>query len=349
MNDKQPDKQKKRSSDPKLSLIKNFVINISRPLTLNENLELIENVLKDLKQFKLDENDYGYLWKGLFYSIWYAEMGKGCEVIVDKLYELAKPKLIINIFDQMNREWFSIDYIRIDKYMFLTRRLTHKLIQIQFKRFIKSSKVLLSNNSESIGKIKCPNLVKMVLDKMEGVGLIDHFLDIFYAECFKIISPFIGDSKMKKLIVVFLNIINKALINRLFKSSKDDRILSVAKIELFNLFNHLKRNKFILEQTMINLIDLCNSSSSKELRSIGMALEKKLEDLLVIRNKQPDILPAKIKLTYNRKKALKNKSKRLANKKMKLREEKESKLIEERSKITEISPEDQFKLLVGIE
>ena len=340
----------------KKQIIKRFVIEISRPLELQVNLNLIENVLEELKQFKLDDNDYGYLWKGIFYSIWYTEMGKGCEQIVEQLYKSTNSKLILNGFKQLNENWFSIDYIRIDKYMFLTRRLTHRLITLHFYKFAKSFKLLkkpkpsddLLLNNEMIKK---SNLLKSLLAKLNGVGLIDHLLDILYAECFKIIAPFLAEQNHKRLIAQFLMQINRTLICKLSKSStKDQRVLAVFKIELFALFNHLKRNKYILKKVMTNLIEICKSaSSSKQLRTIGDKLERKFNSLIVAREKQPDILPAKVKLTYNRKKALKNKRKRLTEKRRAIRKEKEVKLNEERIEIKKmISAEDQFNDLVGI-
>ena len=351
--------QPKNEENQKKVLIKRFVIAISRPLSAEENLSLIEAILKDLKPFKLDEIDYGYLWKGIFYSIWYAEMGKGCERIVEKLYELAGAKLIVHGFGQMNKDWFSIDYIRIDKYMYLTRRLTHRLLLLYFGQFVKwfrsRAKAATSESNESNetkstkASKRCPNLLKSALDRMSGVGLVDHFLDIVYAECFKIIAPFLGSSKQSKAIAAFLCLINKTLVSRLAKSSKDQRIQTILKIEFLGLFNHLKRNKFVLERTMGDLIALCNASPRRELRSIGAKLEMRLDELLPARSEQPEILPPKAKLTYNRKKAMKNKRKRLVNKRRKLREENERKLLEQQSQITEITPEQQFNELVGID
>ena len=350
----------------KKSLIKKFVIAISRPLSTDENLLLIEGILNDLKPFQLDVTDYGYLWKGIFYSIWYAEMGKGCERIVERLHELANAKLIIHGLEQMNGEWFSIDYIRIDKYMYLTRRLTHKLLILHFCQFVKWFKRQGANeltdelNEEKQSKQpknriekqavgRCPNLLKSALNKMSGVGLIDHFLDVLYAECFKIISPFLGSSKQSNSIAAFLRLINRTLFARLAKSSKDQRIQAILKVEFLSLFSHLKRNKFVLERTMTDLIALCNASTKREVKSIGSVLEKRFNDLLPVRSEQPEILPPKAKLTYNRKKAMKNKRKRMVNKRRKLKEESERKLVEERSQIKEISAEDQFNELVGID
>lgn len=338
-------------SSTKRSVIKKFVNNISKPLSLDENLSLIVNVFNDLKQFKLETDDYGYLWKGIFYSIWYTEMNKGCEQIVDKLYELANSKLIVHGFEALNKDWFSIDYIRIDKYMYLARRLTHKLILLQFNQFVKfhkSTEQSIKQSATKSSNVKKPNQLKTALSKLDGVGLIDHFLDIFYTECFKIISPFLGSSKQKTLIAEFLISINKALINRLASSAKDDRVLKVVKIEFFNLYNHLKRNKYILERTMNSLIVQCNRSPCKEIRLTGNSLQRRFSKLLVVREQQPEILEPRAKPTYNRKKALKNKALRLQNKKRKLRVVQEAKLKEEQSKITEISAEEQFNALVGI-
>lgn len=390
-----PNNAENSEENHKKVLIKRFVIAISRPLSTEENLSLIEGVLSDLKPFKLDAVDYGYLWTGIFYAIWYAEMGKGCEQIVERLYELANAKLIVHGFDKMNKDWFSIDYIRIDKYMYLTRRLTHRLLVLYFGQFVKwyrSSRVKTAGESNVINESKatknvtnkpdktnkskvsnkrdktnktnatnepdaseskpagrCPNLLKNALDRMSGVGLVDHFLDILYAECFKIIAPFLGNAKQSKTLAAFLCRINKTLVSRLAKSSKDERIQAILKNEFSGLFNHLKRNKFVLERVMSDLIALCNASARRELRSIGAGLEKRFGELLPVRSEQPEILPAKAKLTYNRKKAMKNKRKRLLNKRRKLREENERKLIEEQSAITEITPEQQFNQLVGID
>ena len=340
----------------KKSLIKKFVIAISRPLSADESVCLIEDILKDLKPFRLDADDYGYLWKGIFYAVWYAEMGKGCERIVERLYELANAKLIVHGFEQMNGDWFSIDYIRIDKYMYLTRRLTHKLLQLHFGRFVKwfRSRQLKASSSETTEtettrSARCPNLLRSALNTMSGVGLIDHFLDILYAECFKIVAPFLGSSKQSKVIAAFLCQTNKTLVARLMKSSKDQRIRAILKVEFLGLFNHLKRNKFVLERTMTDLIALCNASAKRELRSIGSGLEKRFNELLPVRGEQPEILPPKAKLTYNRRKALKNKRKRLVNRRRKTREANERQLAEEQSQIKEISAEQQFNELVGID
>lgn len=256
----------------KRKIIKKFVVSISRPLSLEENLKLIEDILRDIKGFKLDETDYIYLWKGILYSIWYTEMGKGCEQIVTKLYELADAKLVINGLDNLNKEWFSIDYIRLDKFMFLSRRLTHRLISLQFKQFIK-----FKTRSTDSKVIKNPNLLKNVLNKMKSVGLIDHFLDIFFAELFKILSPFLVKKKNNKLITEFLNLINKTLVDRL-SSNTDQRTLSIWRLETANLFKHLGRNKLVLKDTIGNLVKLCKQSSSRKIRSVGSGLENKLEE-----------------------------------------------------------------------
>lgn len=188
--------EKKRLKEKRRLMIQALVHRICSPTTTAKRLKLMSQFL-DTPLDKFTRNDCMLIWKGLFYAIWYTEMGKGCEQMVAVVAkgcaaqargtvrgtETTNANLLLAAFDTLSKEWFGIDYIRLDKFSYLVRHLTQEAIRVEASVFFSEK----DQNKE--GETASGLIVDQILDSIaSSLGLLYHFCDVFIEEMFKVMG-----------------------------------------------------------------------------------------------------------------------------------------------------------------
>jgi hypothetical protein len=152
-------------------IIKCLIQRVCTPVSSAKRLKAVRSFF-DTKGLKLDATESMYAWKGLFYAVWYTEMGKGCEELNQTIAEGCQTtdgNLLLAGFKSLSTEWFGIDYIRVDKFAHLVRHLLRSALKLEF-----SKKASGRHNGQFISEI---------LASIDGpVGFLHHFLEIYVAE-----------------------------------------------------------------------------------------------------------------------------------------------------------------------
>lgn len=159
----------------------------------------------------LDDSDIDTVWESIFFALWYAEMGRGCEEIIAAVeracstsYRLTKVGFIT-----ISKKWYGLDQHRIDKVSHLARHLLPVLINHQVKFWIKSCK-----KSGKLGTrdISCRQLIKKTLNSViKSYGLCYFLLEILPEEISKSLHIIysklhieIGKYELKANLIIFL-------------------------------------------------------------------------------------------------------------------------------------------------
>lgn len=152
-------------------LIKCLIQRVCTPTTNAKRLKAVRSFF-DNKGLNLDETESMYAWKGLFYAVWYTEMGKGCEELIDTIAQGCHTKdgnLILAGFKSLSTEWFGIDYIRIDKFAYMVRHLLKAALKLEFTK-------------KADGRYN-GQFIEEVLESIKGpLGLLYHVVEIYVAE-----------------------------------------------------------------------------------------------------------------------------------------------------------------------
>ena len=123
-------------------LIHHFVNQVSKPIDPALRLQLIKQVIEDLKPHysQLDAKQYSYLWVGFFYAVWNTELERGARQYMEWIAQHCSVQTLLIGFEELNRKWFTIDYIRVDKFMSFVRLLLARLLRTQFKACVLAEK-----------------------------------------------------------------------------------------------------------------------------------------------------------------------------------------------------------------
>ena len=124
-------------------LVKSFVQTVSSATTFSKRFKKVSRLLEVKPE--LTEEQWLRVWRGMYYSIWYSEMTKGCDILAQKIGTHEDPTFLSSGFKALTNDWFGIDVFRLDKYMFLVRIMTNTSIKLQ-------SKLLFSITSENDSK-----------------------------------------------------------------------------------------------------------------------------------------------------------------------------------------------------
>lgn len=158
----------------------------------------------------LDDSDIEMIWDSLFYSLWYAEMGRGCEEIIAaieracyKNYRLTRVGFIT-----IAKMWYGLDQYRIDKVSHLARHLLPVILEQQIKLWFKSRK----NQRSGTHEVQCKQLLRRVLtDVTNSYGLCYFLLEILAEEISKALVKVYdqlnittGRFELKANLIVFL-------------------------------------------------------------------------------------------------------------------------------------------------
>lgn len=158
----------------------------------------------------LGDNDVETIWESIFFALWYAEMGRGCEEIIaaveracSKSYRLTRIGFLT-----ISKKWYGLDQYRIDKVSHLARHLLPVLIEQQIKLWLKSKK----NRKLGTQNVRCKQLLKKTFNEViESYGLCYFLLEILADELSKTLVRVyerlhitVGKFELKANLIIFL-------------------------------------------------------------------------------------------------------------------------------------------------
>lgn len=165
------EKEPEKGAEKRDLAIKGLVQRICTPVSTEKRLSAIKRFLS-IRGVPYTEDECMCIWKGLFYSVWYTEMGKGCEEVVDAIAQGCNQhgrNLLLAGFQSLSDEWFGIDAIRLDKFVFFMRSLLRSSLAFEFRKSRAKRGVLIG---EILSRVK------------NTLGLMFHFCDIYVEEVF---------------------------------------------------------------------------------------------------------------------------------------------------------------------
>lgn len=158
----------------------------------------------------LDDNDIEQLWDALFFALWYAEMGRGCEEIIAAIERACYRNYRMTRigFMTISRMWYGLDQHRIDKVSHLARHLLPVILDQQIKLWFKSKK----RDRLGTQNVHCKQVLKRVLDDVvKSYGLCYFLLEILAEEISKALLKIYdqleittGRFEMKANLIVFI-------------------------------------------------------------------------------------------------------------------------------------------------
>lgn len=159
----------------------------------------------------LDDQDVDNIWESIFFALWYAEMGRGCEEIIAAVERAcsASYSLTRGGFKTIARYWFGLDQYRIDKVSHLSRHLVPVLLDHQIEIWLKNGE-----KSKRLGTqdVSCEKLLKRTLfDISKSHGLCYFILENLADEISKSLTLtyerlniITGKFELKANLIIFL-------------------------------------------------------------------------------------------------------------------------------------------------
>ena len=138
---------KKKKSKEEL-LVKLFVQRVSSATTFAKRFKRVCRLLDS--STKLTDEQWIQVWRGLYYCVWYTEMGKGGEELIARIGANDNRQMLLTGFQALTNDWFGIDAFRLDKYMLLARVMVNTCLQLQTKDLINKT----DDKSDSINETK---------------------------------------------------------------------------------------------------------------------------------------------------------------------------------------------------
>lgn len=178
------------------------------------------------------------IWEAIFFALWYAEMGKGCEDIIAATVRGCKNRYEFTRlgFKEIAKTWFGLDQHRVDKVSHLARHLTARLIQIQIKMWFEAKRKV---DGESRKPCK-PIVFAMLNDIQNSIGLLYFVLSIFVEEfkraldvVYAKMNIYTGHSELKTEILSF---VYKQFFMFIVVQKYDFRLVSTVDINVFQEF-----------------------------------------------------------------------------------------------------------------
>lgn len=228
-------------------------------LRVQERVKAVNKLLNCQKDLKLlDDKDIDMIWESLFFALWFAEMGRGCEEIIAAIeracassYRLTKVG-----FKTIALKWYGLDQYRVDKISHLARHLLTILLNHQIKLWLKSCK-----QSKRMGTrdIYCKQLLKNTFDNIySSYGLCYFLLEILADEMNKTLRIFYdkahiitGKFELKANLIAFLY---KQVIGFASNVNLDSRLLSTFDQYVLKKFvEELLPNESQLTQILVSL------------------------------------------------------------------------------------------------
>jgi hypothetical protein len=119
----------------RIAIVKLLIQRICTPVSAMKRLSSIRTFFQKNSSTKFTEKENLMIWKGLFYALWYSEMGKGCEETIEAIVTKCQrsESLLLAGMQTLVNEWKGIDSIRLDKFAYFTRRLTNAMFLIEVR------------------------------------------------------------------------------------------------------------------------------------------------------------------------------------------------------------------------
>lgn len=226
---------------------------------VQERVKAVNHLLNYKDNFRhLDSGDIDTIWESLFYALWFAEMGRGCEEIIAAIeracrisYRLTKAG-----FKIIAEKWYGLDQYRLDKVSHLARHLLTVLLDHQIKLWLRSCK---HNRNLGTRDIYCKQLLRNTFDNIySSYGLCYFLLEVLADEINKTLKVFYkkikivtGKFELKANLIVFLY---KQIISFASSVSLDSRLLSTFDQYVLKKFvEELLPNESQLTQILVSL------------------------------------------------------------------------------------------------
>lgn len=206
----------------------------------------------------LTNSELKTLWDSLFFALYYAEMGRGCEEIIAAIERAcySNYRLTRIGFQTIAAKWYGLDQYRIDKVSHLSRHLLEVSIDFQISLWFKSCK---KRKKFGTRDVYCKQLIRRVLnDVVKSYGLCYFLLEIMSEEISKSLNRFysrvritIGWFELKANLIVFLY---KQVINFASHIDLDARLLrTFDQYVIKKLIQGVLPNESQLTQILISL------------------------------------------------------------------------------------------------
>lgn len=205
----------------------------------------------------LDDKDVEKVWESLFYALWYAEMGRGCEEIIAAIERacINNTRLTRVGFTTISKKWYGLDQYRVDKVSHLARHLLPVLLNQQIKIWLKNMKTRKLGTQNVV----CKQLLRKTLDDVvESYGLCYFLLEILADEMSTVLTRTyerlhitVGKFELKANLIVFLY---KQVIGFTTNTKLDARLLRTFDQYVIKRFiTELLPNEAQLTQILVSL------------------------------------------------------------------------------------------------
>lgn len=172
------------------SLFRGTLEKLSADAKVQDRIKAVKNIFNGNTNLKeLETNQIDDLWESLFFSIWYAELGRGFEEITAAITSGCNkyPRLLEICFKKLSQKWYGLDQHRVDKVSHLARHLLSTLINYQIEIWLKA----LKYSKKKKETIKCRQVLwRVMIDVHSSKSLCDFILENFNEETSKCLNQF---------------------------------------------------------------------------------------------------------------------------------------------------------------
>lgn len=312
-----------KNKDVRDLFVIDFVQFVSSPQTHAKRVRKIRKAIQTCPS-NLSELQWLKMWRGFYYAIWYTEMRKGGEELIEEMGGYSNADYLLSGFKSLSESWQGIDAFRIDKYMFCVRIMLRNIIEKQIQSLMQNSvlfegnsflkrrnvpkgssnetdkEILLLKQEQKIDNVVCinSNVIDYILSvSNSSVGLFMHICDIYIEELKKFLTEDLSSNVKCDIIHDMLVPFGKRLAlirdERLHKSIKKvfDEFLELITAESITFrIDILKK----LSNTLIEIASQIESVKNRVLvYSIGDTFKEKL-NLLSSKSKDQPKLKRKI-------------------------------------------------------
>ncbi|KAK3273141.1 hypothetical protein CYMTET_18599 [Cymbomonas tetramitiformis] len=157
----------------------------------------------------LVEVDLLKIWKGLFYSMWHADLQPVQDHLADRMAELLRnlngkvgELYFVTFLTTMRREWFGIDKLRMDKFMGLVRRFIGQM-------FVFLERHNWNGELVALFTVALEQRVFLYTGSPPTLGLTLHITDVFFNELKACTSAMPHEETLLCLIEPFIQVAAK--------------------------------------------------------------------------------------------------------------------------------------------
>lgn len=167
-------------------LIRSFQNTLCGDAKAQDRVKAVNTLLNSGHDLRiLDDKDIETIWESIFFALWFAEMGRGCEEIIAAIERACShSRRLTRIgFKTISKKWYGLDQHRVDKVSHLARHLLTVLLNQQISLWFKTCK-----RSKNLGTrdVYCGQLLRHTLrDISKSYGLCYFILEILPDEVSK--------------------------------------------------------------------------------------------------------------------------------------------------------------------